>query len=119
MDKRIIFEEKYFTTDSGYVYYQIKHHNDSNAKTIVFLPGLSADHRLFEQQMQYFAQDYTVLSWDAPCHGKSRPYQGFSYQDAAEVLKGILDIEGIKRAVFVGQSGGGFVFQTFLKSLHT
>ena len=65
--------------------------------------------------MQYFAQDYTVLSWDAPCHGKSRPYQGFSYQDAAEVLKGILDIEGIKRAVFVGQSGGGFVFQTFLK----
>ena len=47
--------------------------------------------------------------------GKSRPYKDFSYYNAAEELKDILDVEDIKNVVLAGQSAGGFVAQSFYK----
>ena len=47
--------------------------------------------------------------------GKSRPYKDFSYYNAAEELKDILDVEDIKNVVLAGQSAGGFVEQSFYK----
>ena len=32
----------------------------------MFLPGLTADHRLFEKQIEYFEPGRNVLAWDAP-----------------------------------------------------
>ena len=37
--------------------------------TLVFLPGLTADHRLFDKQLEAFREKYRVLVWDAPAHG--------------------------------------------------
>lgn len=48
--------------------------------------------------------------------GKSRPYKDFSYYNAAEERKDILDVEDIKYVVLVGQSAGGFVAQSFYKN---
>ena len=81
---------------------------------MVFLPGLTADHRLFDGQIQHFSGRHTVLTWDAPAHGKSRPYQDFSYGHLAEELQTILDREEIGTAVLIGQSAGGFVAQSLL-----
>jgi len=64
---------------------------DKKAACIFFLPGLSADHRLFCFQIPYFTSKYTVLTWDAPAHGKSRPYKDFSYSNSADELKKILN----------------------------
>ncbi len=41
---------------------------------LVFLPGLTADHRLFGKQVEYFGGRCRVLVWDAPGHFRSRPY---------------------------------------------
>lgn len=82
---------------------------------LVFLPGLSADHRLFEKQVGEFSGKYDVIVWDAPAHGKSRPYRDFTYPNAAQELKTILSEEGAEKAVLIGQSGGGFVAQSFYR----
>ena len=43
------------------------------ARCLVFLHGMTADHTLFEKQLEFFYADFTVLAWDAPAHGRSRP----------------------------------------------
>ena len=51
-------------------------------KTLVFLPGLTADHRLFDKQFPFFAGRYNLLTWDAPGHALSRPFTlDFSLMD--------------------------------------
>ena len=40
-----------------------------------FLPGLTADHRLFDKQIQYFKNRYNVIVWDAPAHASSWPFR--------------------------------------------
>ena len=37
----------------------------------MFLPGLTADHRLFEKQIEYFEKRQNVFVWDAPSHALS------------------------------------------------
>ena len=33
--------------------------------TLVFLPGLTADHRLFDKQVEHFVKKYNIIVWDA------------------------------------------------------
>lgn len=82
---------------------------------LVFLHGLTANHSLFQQQISHFCGKYSIFVWDAPGHGRSRPYEGFSYKDMAEALDEILSIEGVKKPILIGQSMGGFVAQTYLR----
>ena len=84
------------------------------ARTLVFLHGLTADHTLFEKQLAAFEHTYSLLAWDAPAHGQSRPYDTFRYGLATECLKAILDRESITHAVLIGQSMGGFIAQDFI-----
>lgn len=106
--------EKHITSQRGSTCYWIGKHKNSNAESLVFLPGLTANHHLFDYQIPYFSKDYTVLVWDAPAHGRSRPYKDFSYTHLAEELKTIMDAEGIKQAILIGQSAGGFAAQSFV-----
>jgi pimeloyl-ACP methyl ester carboxylesterase len=78
---------------------------------IVFTHGTAMDHGLFLPQMEAFAFTHKVIGWDAPLHGLSRPYEGFSLKACAEELVRILDAEGIERAHLVGQSMGGYISQ--------
>lgn len=105
--------EKSVSSERGRTYYWAS--KGASPLTLVFLPGLTANHHLFDGQIGAFAERYGVIVWDAPAHGKSRPYRDFSYDHAAEELKRILDQEGAAHAVLVGQSGGGFVSQSFYK----
>ena len=47
---------------------------DREKIALIFLPGLTADHRLFEKQIEFFERKYNVLVWDAPGHAKSWPF---------------------------------------------
>lgn len=106
--------EKVFQTSYGIIHYWV---NDVSQKriTLVFLPGLTADHRLFDQQIKAFQDQYNVLVWDAPGHGASRPFRlEFSLDDKALFLHEILERENIRQPVLVGQSMGGYVAQCYL-----
>ncbi len=82
--------------------------------SLVFLPGLTVDHRLFESQLALFKNEYKVLVWDCPCHGKSRPYDEFSYSNVSNELDSILEKERVDNAVFIGQSLGGMIAQYYI-----
>lgn len=103
-----------YQTPSGAIRYWVGGGADRTGPSLVFLPGLTADHRLFEKQLQYFADKYPVLVWDAPGHAASWPFAlTFSLPDKARWLDAILTAEGLSRPVIVGQSMGGYVGQVY------
>jgi pimeloyl-ACP methyl ester carboxylesterase len=78
------------------------------------LPGLTADHRLFEKQLAYFKDKYRVLVWDAPGHASSWPFEfSFDLRDKAIWLDEIFQQEGMVNPVIIGQSMGGYVGQMY------
>lgn len=105
-------EHKTIAAQGGTVHYWIDRAGDG-APCIVFSHGLTADHTMFEKQAAYFTGKYTLLLWDIPLHGLSRPYARFSYRDTAEVLRAILAAEAIHRVYLVGMSMGGYPSQHF------
>lgn len=108
--------EKIFNTPLGDIHYWLSRQSTKERLTLVFLPGLTADHRLFEKQIEYFKDKYDLFVWDAPGHGLSRPFRlDFDLMEKAAMLHDILEKEGIRHFVLVGQSMGGYVSQAFLE----
>ena len=107
--------ETTFETASGRIHYWT---NDihPNRKTLIFLPGLTADHYLFEKQIEAFEKDYNLLTWDAPGHAASRPFRlDFSLMEKTIWLHEIMTRERISYPILVGQSMGGYVSQCFMQ----
>lgn len=52
-----------FETERGALRYWVSE-NDEETARLVFLPGLTADHRLFNKQVDYFSQRARCLVWD-------------------------------------------------------
>ena len=107
--------EKVLKTSYGDVHYWISGNISDDRITLFFLHGLTVDHNLFNGQIDFFSDRYNILTWDAPAHGASRPYENFTYEKAAIAAKQILDDNGIPEAVFIGQSMGGFISQSVIK----
>lgn len=87
---------------------------DTKKDTLFFLHGLLGNHTMFEQQFLAFEDNYNIIAWDAPAHGESRLYVAFTYENAANCLKAILDECGVSKVVLIGQSMGGLISQTFI-----
>lgn len=105
--------EKIYKTPCGNIHYWINI-IDKDAVTLIFLPGLTADHRLFDKQIEYFENKYNVFVWDAPAHAASWPFQfDFDLMDKAKWLNEILELEEIIKPVIIGQSMGAYVGQTY------
>ncbi|MCR5467625.1 MAG: alpha/beta hydrolase [Lachnospiraceae bacterium] len=111
--------EKNFDTGKGIIHYWIGEISEDETQgkalpELVFLPGLTADHRLFDKQVEYFEGKYRLFVWDAPAHASSYPFEmTFSLKDKAVWLKEILDGEGFNNPLIVGQSMGGYLGQMF------
>lgn len=107
--------ERTYETASGTIHYWISM-IDADALTLVFLPGLTADHRLYEKQIEHFKDRHNIIVWDAPGHAASWPFKfDFDLFDKAKWVNGILEQEEITKPVIIGQSMGGFVGQTFME----
>ncbi len=110
--------EKSFLSPMGEVHYWVSlatQLKNDEIQWLVFLPGLTADHHMFDQQIAVFHQNYHCLVWDAPAHGASRPFTlDFSVEDLVKYLHDILEREQIKRFVLIGQSFGGYIAQLYL-----
>ncbi len=107
--KVVIYKSKF-----GDVYYEIT--GAEGKPTVVFCHGVGMDHRTFQGQVTALQEDYRVVLWDMPGHGRSTNTEynmRFSLM-AAECLAGLLEETGIQHAVLVGLSLGSFVVQQFL-----
>ena len=107
-------EEKTLRTEKGVIHYWRSEALKEGADTLFFLHGLTADHTMFAAQAAGFEADCNILAWDAPAHGKSRPFEPFGFPEAAGWIRDILDECGVAQAVFVGQSLGGYFTQSFI-----
>lgn len=106
-------QEKEYRTRCGTIHYWIDQKADSRM-TLFFLPGLTADHYLFEKQIAYFEEKYSVFVWDAPGHAASWPFDfAFDLFDKAKWLDEILTAEGVEQPIIIGQSMGGYVGQAY------
>ncbi|MBR4456634.1 MAG: alpha/beta hydrolase [Solobacterium sp.] len=106
--------EKAYETACGTIHYWISTQAKHNGPQLVFLPGLTADHRLFEKQIDCFEGEFPLFVWDAPEHAASWPFQPyFNLEDKARWLSEILTKEGFSEPVIIGQSMGGYVGQMF------
>ena len=97
----------------GIVHYWISTPAVESKITIVFTHGLTANHTMYEKQIAYFKNKCTLITWDVPFHGLSRPYTSFSYENTAKDLNIILKKEGIDKIFLVGMSMGGYPSQMF------
>ena len=108
-------EKRTFCTLQGDIAYWVSRKGSPDKPWLVFLPGLTADHRLFTPQIAAFEDKANLLVWDAPSHGESRPFElAWTLDDLARWLHGILEREGIARPILVGQSLGGYIAQAYL-----
>lgn len=105
--------EAHIKTKYGTVYYWTTK-IDSTKRTLFFLHGLTANHTMFDYQIAHFKNACNVIAWDAPAHGKSRPYTAFHYEDAAQTMHAILRELNVTNVILIGQSMGGFIAQSFL-----
>ena len=108
--------EKTYQTACGTIHYWVGSQIEDTKQALVFLPGLTADHRLFDKQIEYFEDKYPLFVWDAPGHAASWPFElTFRLLDKARWLDEILMAEGIDKPVIIGQSMGGYVGQAYLQ----
>lgn len=107
-------QENIYKTEFGDIHYWVNK-VDENKPWLVFLPGLTADHRLFDKQISEFEGSYNCMTWDAPGHAASRPFDmKFSLEDKALFLHGIFQQEAIEKTVLIGQSMGGYLAQMYM-----
>lgn len=106
-------EHKTVKSSNGVTHYWISRNGTPDAQCVVFTHGVTANHSMFEKQTEYFEKEYTVISWDVPLHGLSRPYSDFSFENTARELLSILEAEGIEKVILVGMSLGGYPCQEF------
>ncbi len=106
--------EHTYTTQCGSIHYWVNKSAEHNCPQLIFLPGLTADHRLFEKQIEYFSGRYPLFVWDAPGHAASWPFEfNFTLADKAKWLDEILVKEEFENPLIIGQSMGGYVGQVY------
>ncbi len=108
-------KEYTYETRCGVIHYWLSDFDDTR-RTLVFLPGLTADHRLFEKQIERFEDEYNLFVWDAPGHSASWPFTfDFDLFDKAKWLNEILEENHITSPILIGQSMGGYVSQAYME----
>ena len=106
--------EKTYETPNGTIHYWINEEKEKTAIQLVFLPGLTVDHRLFDKQVEAFEKEYSIFVWDAPSHAASYPFDyNYDLSDKARWLDEILTSIGYDAPVLVGQSMGGYLGQMY------
>lgn len=107
-------KEQFIDSDRGKLYYCISDTTDTTKDTLFFFHGLTADHTMFSQQVDFFNSKYNIICWDAPMHGNSRPYNNFSFESCSMDILNILKQNNIQSIICIGQSLGGYFAQDFI-----
>ncbi len=92
--------------DSRKIYYE----RHGAGPAILFCHGAGSNAATWWQQLPVFAREFTCLTLDFRCFGRSRaPLDEFTFAHFVADVTAILDAEGIDEVTIVGQSLGGMV----------
>lgn len=94
----------YIPTDSGEMYCRIS----GSGMPLILLHGNGEDLSIFQSQMTFFSQYYTVVAIDTRGHGRSeRGDTALTFAQLAQDIKTVLDYLHIERTNIIGFSDGG------------
>lgn len=86
---------------------------NENKLTIVFIHGYGVNRKMWQPQLDFLADKYTVINIDVRGHGKSRPCDTFSIKEATSDLKNILTFEKCEEFILIGLSMGGYIVEEY------
>ena len=94
------------------IHYWIK--GKKTAESILFLHAAFADNTSFDEQIEFFARDYQVITLDLIGHGKSIiTRKGDKISKTADYIYKLLETERINKIHLVGVSIGAILIQDF------
>ncbi|MCX8073614.1 MAG: alpha/beta hydrolase [Candidatus Binatia bacterium] len=104
----------YFSHRHAHLYYEVHGPPLGEARVLLWAHGAGGNHLSWWQQIPYFSQRYTCITFDHRGFGLSQEVEG-SPGGAAFVsdLQTLLDHLGIEQAVLIGQSMGGWTVLGF------
>jgi len=92
------------------------HYSDagSGGEAIVLVHGWAADSRVWQAQLDSYAERFRVLAVDLPAHGQSEDFDSPLTMDLfARSIAAVMDQAAVERAVLVGHSNGTPVVRQF------
>lgn len=84
---------------------------NKNKPTVVLIHGYGVNRKMWQPQLDFLSDKYTVINIDVRGHGESRPCDTFSIKEAASDLRNILLAEKCEKAILIGLSMGGYIVQ--------
>jgi 3-oxoadipate enol-lactonase len=82
----------------------------SNGAPLVFIHGFPFDHRMWRSQIEFFKQNYRVITYDIRGFGASEPGDGqYSLEIFVDDFLALLDHLKVEKATVVGFSMGGYI----------
>lgn len=89
-------------------FYQEFGEDHKNNGTICFLHAFTLDHRMWQNQAEFFSKNYHVIVPDLKGHGKSdAPLSGYTRDERADDIIKLLDVLKLNRVHLIGISYGG------------
>jgi 3-oxoadipate enol-lactonase len=83
---------------------------------LIFLHGIGGCAKVWQLQLDAFADRYTVIAWNMPGYGGSPPVPELTFPVLADALEALLNTVPNRRVHLVGHSMGGMVVQEFLRN---
>ncbi len=94
------------------IYYWIK--RKKSAESILFIHAAFADHTSYNEQIDFFSNNYQLITLDLIGHGKStKTGKGDSIIKTADYIYELLQVESISKVHLVGVSIGAILIQDF------
>ncbi len=88
--------------------FELDYRIEGSGRVIALAHSLGMAGRIFDPMRPILSKHGRVLTWDARGNGNSqKPATGWSIEDLARDLKGLLEVVGTERAVIGGLSMGG------------
>jgi pimeloyl-ACP methyl ester carboxylesterase len=107
-----IIEHKTLKMDEYDIHYYVS--GKENTDLIVFLHPAFSDHRVFAQQIDFFSENYRVITVDLIGHGLSKAKKSKDKIDASSKhIEKIIEIEGFDKVHIIGVSMGSLIAQYF------
>ena len=106
--------EKQLIVQNGTIFYYTSDEWNEERDTIFFFHGVTADHTMFEKQFAFFQDEFNIIAWDSPSHGRSRLFRKIDMDISVELILGILKQENVEKFIAVGQSFGGYFPQALM-----
>jgi pimeloyl-ACP methyl ester carboxylesterase len=84
-----------------------------NGKPVVLLHGFGEDGNVWKHQVSFLQNDFRILVPDLPGSGNSDIIDDMSMEGMAEIIKQLLDVEGLSKVSLIGHSMGGYITLAF------